>query len=818
MNIIGSSELPAPDSETAGSVDTPPAASEGSLPGEDPALTEDSSLELPPGEPLAFPSPGLPAQPDRVSHVHISLDLPEGARVRVTIESISSPGRESGAPAKIVFEGEDTASGTFSLVHAPGFPAGVQGDVFQPVPKIIPLSWQRLKTALQSWPYSLEMTLFGFALAVYLLTRLVGLASFPIYFFTDEAVQTVSAVDLIRDHFRDPEGVFLPTYFINGPFYNLSLSVYLQVLPYLLFGKSVLVTRGTSVLVSLLAAGSVGLILRDIFKIRYWWSGVLLLAVAPAWFLHSRTAFEVVIFVSLYAAFLYAYLLYRYRSPRYLNAAVLLAALAFYSYSPGQVVMAATGLLLLVSDGRYHWQNRGTVLRGFAFLAILALPYLRFRLQQPEAPIDHLRKLGSYWVQPVSLNEKLSHYASEYLYGLSPGYWYIPNERDLPRHLMKGYGHLLRWTLPFAVLGLIQALKQLRSSAHRALFIALILAPAGSALVQVGITRALVFIIPATLLTALGLSEALAWLEARKLSRPVLSAGVFLFLAAVSVGMLRDALANGPTWYNDYGLGGLQYGARQLFPRIENYLEGSPGTRIILSPAWANGTDIVARFFLPDPLPIQLGSVDGHLFERLPLDDYTLFVMIPDEYERTISSGKFTDIQVEQTLAYPDGRPGFYFVRMRYVENIGEILAAEREARRVLQTAQIFLDGQPVQVKYPLLDIGEVMHMFDRDPNTLSRTLEANPAILELDFTQPRTLSGLSIIIGSTEAQITARLYPDSGAEPLEFIEVLQGTLEDPEVSLDFSDSFSVQAMTIEIEDLHQEEPAHIHIWEIVLK
>jgi len=110
------------------------------------------------------------------------------------------------------------------------------------------------------------------------------------------------------------------------------------------------------------------------------------------------------------------------------------------------------------------------------------------------------------------------------------------------------------------------------------------------------------------------------------------------------------------------------------------------------------------------------------------------------------------------------------------------------------------------------------MHMFDRDPNTLSRTLEANPAILELDFTQPRTLSGLSIIIGSTEAQITARLYPDSGAEPLEFVEVLQGTLEDPEVSLDFSDSFSVQAMTIEIEDLHQEEPAHIHIWEIVLK
>jgi 4-amino-4-deoxy-L-arabinose transferase-like glycosyltransferase len=818
VDVIGSSELPMPEIDPEGSEGTPAPKGESDLPGENIALTDGSVQELPPGESLAFQFSELPAEPDRVSHVHISLDLPEGARVRVTLEALSGSGDESGVPTKIVFEGQDSASGTFSLVHAPGFAGVVQGDSFAPASKPPSLSWQRLKDALQSWPYSLEATLFGFALALYLLTRLVGLASFPIYFFTDEAVQTVSAADLIRDHFRDQEGVFLPTYFKNGPFYNLSLSVYLQVLPYLLFGKSVLFTRGTSVLVSLLAAGSVGLILRDIFNIRYWWTGVLLLAVAPAWFLHSRTAFEVVIFVSLYTAFLYAYLLYRYRSPRYLNAAVLLAALAFYAYSPGQVVIAATALLLLFSDGRYHWENRATVLRGLALLALLALPYLRFRLQQPEAPIDHLRKLGSYWIQPLSLNEKITHYASEYLYGLSPGYWYIPNERDLPRHLMKGYGHLLRWTLPFAVLGLVQALKQLRSPAYRALVIALLLAPAGSALVQVGITRALVFIIPATLLTALGLSEALTWLEARKLSRHVLSIGVFLLLSAVSIGMLRDSLANGPTWYSDYGLGGLQYGARQLFPRIENYLESAPGTRIILSPSWANGTDVVARFFLPDPMPIQMGSVDGHLFQRLPLDDNTLFIMIPDEYERAISSGKFADIRVEQTLAYPDGRPGFYFVRIRYVEDIDEILAAERQARRVLQTAQLFLDGQQVQVKYPLLDIGEIIHMFDQNPDTLGRTLEANPAIIELDFSQPRPVSGLSITIGSTEAQITARLFPDSGAEPIEFIQVLQGTLDDPEVSLDFRNTFSVQALTIEVEDFHQEEPAHIHIWEIVLK
>jgi hypothetical protein len=466
VDVIGSSEISAPEAEPSGRPESSPVGfenspaaeddlpSQSSAPHEGSTFTEDSCLELSLDEPDVLPKSSLPAQPDRVSHVHISLDLPEGASVRVTIESRSGPGDESGAPAKIVFESQESTSGIFHLVHTPGAQIGLPEETLQPA---LPLSWRRLKASLRSWPYSLEMTLFGFALGVYLLTRLVGLASFPIYFFTDEAVQTVSAIDLIRDHFRDQEGIFLPTYFKNGPFYNLSLSVYLQILPYLLFGKSVLVTRGTSVLVSLLAAGSVSLILRDIFNVRYWWSGVLLLAVAPAWFLHSRTAFEVVIFVSFYAAFLYAYLLYRCRSPRYLTVAVLLGALSFYSYSPGQVVMTATALLLFLSDFNYHWQNRRTLLRGLALLFLLAIPYLRFRLQQPEAPLDHLRSLGSYWVQPLPLSEKISHYLSEYLYGLSPGYWFIPNERDLPRHLMKGYGHLLRWTLPFAALGLVLA-------------------------------------------------------------------------------------------------------------------------------------------------------------------------------------------------------------------------------------------------------------------------------------------------------------------------------------------------------------------------
>ena len=681
--------------------------------------------------------------------------------------------------------------------------------------------WPRLQATSKRWPYSLEMTLFGLALLVYLSTRLIGLLDFPIYFFTDEAAQTVLAADLVRDNFRNEDKTFLPTYFKNGGQYNLSISVYAQVLPYLLFGKSAFVTRLVSVLITLLAVLSVGLMLRDIFKIPYWWSGVLLLSVAPAWFLHSRTAFETTIFVSLYAATLYAYLLYRYRSPKFLYLTLILAALAFYTYSPGQVVIAVTGVLLLISDIRYHWKNKRIALRGLGLVVLLALPYIRFRITHPDAPSDHLRRLGSYWIQSIPFQEKLKHYWSEYVYGLSPGYWFISNNRDLPRHLMKDYGHLLRTTLPFAAVGFVLVLKGIRSSAYRTLLIALVAAPAGAALAEIGVTRVLVYVIPATLLIALGLSKVMTWLEKLKLSRQALSIGLFVLLTAINFAMLRDSLDNGSTWYSDYGLGGMQFGASSVFSKVQETLQASPGTDIVLSPSWANGTDMLARFFLSDPLPIELGSIDGYLFQGFPLDDNNLFIMTPDEYAQAVSSGKFSMVRVEDTLVYPNGEKGFYFARLRYSDDINEILAAEREARRQLFETEIIIDGQVVQVQYPHLDMGEIEHVFDGDIYTLIRTLEANPLVLKLDFPESRQMDGLTARVGGTPTRLTVRAYQKTAngdSEPIEFTGWAGDWPEPREMSIDFDSQITVDYLVIEVENSRDQEPAHVHLWEVWLR
>ncbi len=758
--------------------------------------------------------------------IEILVDAGKSARYRITIENLNG---DSSLPAgeTILIEipehgGEVRAEAVKAPAPAPG--GGLLDRLDQGAAARIRSRTAGLRAAVRraiAWPGALPagMAFFGLSLAVYLITRFFALADFPIYFFTDEAIQTILAADLVRDNFFDYDKVFLPTYFRNVYQYNLSLSVYLQVLPYLLFGKSVLVTRGVSALVSLLVPVSAGLALRDIYKSPYWWAGALVVSVVPAWFLHSRTAFETVLATSLYAGFLYAYLLYRLRSPHNLYAALILGALTFYSYSPAQLYMAVTAVLLVLSDARYHWQNRKMLLRGGLLLLVLALPYLRFRLQNDLAIAEHLRQLGSYWVSnDLTLQEKLGRYVSEYLFGLSPGYWFLPNDRDLGRHVMLGYGHLFRAMLPFMALGLIVALKEIRQPGYRVLLVAFLAAPSGSALVQVGITRMLVFIVPASLLITLGISQALAWLERLRLPRGVLASALFLLLSYSNFSMLGDALINGPVWYDDYGLHGMQYGGRQVFGALKDYLEIAPKSRVVLSHTWANGADLLARFFLADPLPVEMNSIEAYLQEARPIEDETLFVLPVYEYEKAMESGKFTEVRVQQTVYYPDGQPGFYFVQMRYVDNIIEILAAERAARAVLLEETVTLADGPVRVAYPMLDMGEVWNVFDGDEFTVARTLEANPFVLEVRFPAPRALNGFDIIIGAAYGELHTFVKVSPEAEPVEIVRPFSGSVENPWAKVDFDETITVLDVRIEVHDHTQGEIGHVHVWELIFR
>jgi hypothetical protein len=733
--------------------------------------------------------------PAGTSKVHLQLEVPEGALLSVELEARTSAGKTLGRKS-LVFGGRKLRT------------------AYHRLPLI--LSSQGLLSSVSLSSLSIWFT--WLSLGVYALVRLIDLPAFPIYFFTDEAVQTVLAADFLRDGLRSPTGEFLPTFFQNGSQYNLGTSVYLQVLPYLVLGKSIWVTRGASVLMTLIAAASVGLILKRIFKSPYPWLAILFLSITPAWFLHSRTAFETALATTFYAAFLYFYLVYRKQEPRRLYIAIVFAALTFYSYSPMRVVIAVTALLLFFSDPGYHWKNRAVVWRGLALVLLLALPFARFLIFHPQASVWQMRLLGSYWIYDISLVEKLDLYVGEYLHGLSLIYWYLPGITDLPRHTMDGYGHLLRPTLPLGLMGIGLALWKIRQPEYRVLLIAVLAAPAGAAVVRLGITRALVMVIPMAVLTALAASTILDWLRLKKKVSPILTSSlVFLLLIGANLFMLNDALRNAPLWNRSYGLSGMQYGAQQLFTAVQEVLDEKPDTQMVISPSWANGTDVTARFFFNDPLPFHLGSAIGYYKEVRNLTENHLFVMIPEEYNQ-IPANRFSEVNVEKILPYPDGRPGFYFVRLKYVEDIESVIAKEEETRRQLDTRQILIGGEMVRLSHSRLDLGSIENLFDGSRDTLVRTWAVNPMQLDFSFARQRQLSGVDLRIGGTAATITLWLWSEGEELPFEITHKLEEAPLPREIPIDFWGEKMVVRMLINVLNTNDPDDGHVHLWEVRFK
>lgn len=666
---------------------------------------------------------------------------------------------------------------------------------------------------------SLDGVLFVLALGVFLATRFYRLEDFPIYFFTDEAVQSTLARDFLDNGLKDAEGRYFPTYFKNAASYNLSVSVYVQTIPYWLFGFSVVATRAASVLIAFTGMAAVGLILRDAFNIRYWWVGVLLLAITPVWFLHSRTAFETVEAVAFYAWFLYFYLRYRTDRPIFLLPALLFAGLAFYGYNGSQLSVAATCLALAVVDLPYHLRHPRVVLAGLGVCALLAIPYVRFRLDHPDEIYLHLRALDSYWLNDEhSLWEKVEIFWSEYRLGISPRYWFDPDHpRDLVRHQMKGWGNIWWPTLPFALIGLVAAVARIKQPAYRVLLVALFAAPVGGAIVAVAVTRVLLFVVPVALLASIGVATVLA--PTKRVSYPAIAMPLFLVLAGVASYMTYDALERGPTWYTDYGLGGLQYGGPQIAAAVEDEMAEDSATRYVLTPTWANGTDTIFEFFLGRDPRVSVSNVDAYIGAKLPLDDRTILVMTREEFLRAENDPKFTDIRIERTLPYPDDTVGFYFVRMRYSPGADALFEAERIERQKPIAEELDVNGEVLKTVHSLFEAGRIQDLFDDDTYTLVRGAEANPLIVDVTYPSPRAFSSLALTIGTHDVDLTVRLFDAGGAEAASYSQEFLGQGADPTLNIEFSDAPSdVKRVVIEIRDARSAGPAKLHVREIALR
>jgi hypothetical protein len=416
--------------------------------------------------------------------------------------------------------------------------------------------------------------------------------------------------------------------------------------------------------------------------------------------------------------------------------------------------MLVIGVVLLFSDLRYHLRQRKALLAGAAVLALLlATPYVRYRRLHPGVVREQLALLNSYWVDPIPVSEKLKRFGRNYVAGLDPRYWFRPNGIDVVRHRMKGMGYFPLVYLPIVVVGAGVCLRRFRrSSAHRAILFSPLGVPFAGAAADIQILRLLGMVVPVALLMGIGLDTLFGWLRRVFPSIPLALACAGAFAIGITR-LTATALVEGPTWYDDYELYGMQYGAPQVFRAIRYDLAKPETKRVLLSSSWANNPNEFVRFFLGPRERSRVAMVTIHTFllSRQPLSPADLFVMTPEEYKLARASRQLVLQTPERIVPRPDGSPGFYFVRLRYAEDADSVFAGEREARKQLIETSVIVEGQALTARHSLLDMGRLGNLFDGRADTLIRGAEANPFVLEFDFPRPRLIGKVTLALGAMD-------------------------------------------------------------------
>jgi hypothetical protein len=757
--------------------------------------------------------------------VVVRAEVPAGAQMRVTVSSIRE-GDEI-----VTRHTVDWAPLASTAAAASARPSATTIDSSSPTHAG---NRQRILAAAAAAARSLRRfnmprVAFAVALGIYLCTVLIGITRYPIFFFTDEAVHSNFAAALLADGLRSKDGTLLPTYFQIDPSFGINgLSVYWQLLPTALFGQSVLVTRTTAALGTLIAAIAVSLMLRHPLRLRLWPIGALLLAASPSWFLHARTAFEYMLVASFYALTLYAYQRYRDGSRRWLYVAVFAAALTFYSHGLGQVLVAATTIAFAASDLRHHLARpqRRTLAGALVLVIILALPWLRFQLNQEKSVVqEQIKQRGSYLMNPdLTLADKAGQWLSEYTYGLSPQFWFLPNDRDLRRHTMPDTGGLPLAAAPFALIGILVCIRRFRTSAaHRGVLLALLTAPIPATLAAIGTPRTLWMIVPWVLLIAIGIETVIEFVRSRTTRfGPWLAPATYVALAAAPLILLAHAMISGPTWHDNYGLYGEQFGAQQVFGNtVAPTLGADPTSRFVVSPSWANGTDQFIAFFIPkeDRPRVSMGQPVDWIDRRDQITPNTYFVATREEFDKLAVDPMFANLDVRRVISYPNDAPGFYVLSLQLSADAEQRIAAEHAARRTPVNSSFEYRGKTATAVHSPLGEGSVDRLFDGNPDSLVRGLEANPLLIDVTLPEATTAAAFDIQTGSMQRfSVTVRCYPVDGTEPVEVTRRFVDLGPDPLITIDLPQTMQFSRFSIEVLDENAQDSAQIHVRDITLR
>jgi hypothetical protein len=484
--------------------------------------------------------------------------------------------------------------------------------------------------------------------------------------------------------------------------------------------------------------------------------------------------------------------------------------------------------LLLLIDAPYHVaavrKYPGFMVLQLVIVLLGAVPLIRFLYSQPLGILQQLAILRSGVASAEPLSVVLGSALMRYSAAFDPVYWfnysYIPGQI---RHLWKARPFLSTFSaLPF-VLGLMVTVCTFWTVRSRVLLVFLLCGALPVTMVETHVQRMFYMVAPAIVIMTIGVNFCYHYCRHRAV-KTALQVSMLLLLAFQTRDLTKEFLGAG-TWYDDYTLGGLQWGAKALFAEaIPKVLSEYPQATITPSGEWANGADIFPLFFLNSEQRARIRGVPFDLFhpesdQVIPKD--RIFILSPPERLRITESGKFKTIKPILEVPYPDGTLGFTFSQLEYVDTIEEVMAPERMARLVPQQASIVAWGTNADITFSRLDMGDITEVFDSNFFTLARGVVANPFVIEMIFKEPRHGLGIKLDLFPMDsgARISVKDSQGNVVGEASGVVMNQGLDKDTTIELRFPNGpVSFSSMVVEVQSLADlPNRAHIHIREMAL-
>lgn len=672
--------------------------------------------------------------------------------------------------------------------------------------------------AATHWDVNWQQKWFVVALLFYAMTRVLGLADYPLEFSPDEANLAVQAGFWVDHKGYDMSGTFLPVYFQNFNQYNTGVGVYLQAIPYLLNGRaySMAGTRLVTALLSVLGVYWFSKILQERLKLHLWWLGPLLFSALPGWFFLSRMGYETAQMATFFVGMVYFYGRYRFQHPVYLFPALVLGGLAFYTYVAASFMLVLLGGFILVSDARYHLQQRRWVMGGIVLVVLLALPQVRFLLEHPGEYQTRLILYGAVWTSAQSIWKQLAEFFNNYWIGLSPAYWFLPNTQRFPDYRVLEYAYLPWAFLPFFLWGGWQMVRRWREPFARAMIAWLLVTPVSAASVGVQLVRVLVFVFPAMVWTMVGMEDALQWLG-RKWPRPwrVLELSCALLLMAGGGGIVVNTLIPLPVWEWDAQDYGARYRMEQIFAEAVQYRREHPGIAVSVTPNMIWNTPILQFFYAGQDPMMDTQPIDRVLRDYVPdLAERRVYLVSAREYEQSVlTSNKVEVSSIERVVRNRRDEPMAFLIQVRYLPGAEQIFAQELVDRHALLESSIQLDGSAVAVRHSRALEDSLLNAMDGNLNSAFQTNGVNPLILELTFEEPQRLKGVQLRLGAEPLRVQVRVQDGAAERTWQVETVRTGDFQD--VVVDFEAEFSVATLWIEVLNPYGLQDEIVHLWEV---